>query len=307
MIFGNWRPGGTLAGATLFGYSDGLRLSSGPETVHALLYSAVIVAGLLVVWQLFRRRWTAAGLAAVGAVAVYVAVLRHRRAADASSCRTRRTSSRWSCWRSPRSDYDHPPRTACRTGGVKVTSLATVTTVDWDKLRAAAVEAAALAYCPYSGLQVGAARSSTTAGSWSAATSRTPRTGSALCAECTMAGQLRLTGGGRFVAVACRSGAGELLMPCGRCRQVLYELGGPDCLLDTPSRPDGDVRTCCRTRSARTTCRDRVLGRRRHPRQAGRRRALGRADRLGGRRVHPRARSRTSRCRRSRWRSSCAA
>ncbi len=72
MIFGNWRPGGTLAGATLFGYSDGLRLSSGPETVHALLYSAVIAAGLVVVWQLFRRKWTGAGLAAAGAIAVYV-------------------------------------------------------------------------------------------------------------------------------------------------------------------------------------------------------------------------------------------
>jgi simple sugar transport system permease protein len=71
MIFGNWRPGGTLAGAGLFGYADGLRLSSGPETVHALLYSAVIVAGLLVIWQLFRRKWTTAGLAAVGAIAVY--------------------------------------------------------------------------------------------------------------------------------------------------------------------------------------------------------------------------------------------
>ncbi len=71
MIFGNWRPGGTLAGAGLFGYSDGLRLSSGPETVHALLYAAVISAGLLVIWQLFRRKWTTAALAAVGAVAVY--------------------------------------------------------------------------------------------------------------------------------------------------------------------------------------------------------------------------------------------
>ena len=38
----------------------------------------------------------------------------------------------------------------------------------------------------------------------------------------------------RGVAVACRSGTGALLMPCGRCRQVLYEFGGPDCLLDTP-------------------------------------------------------------------------
>jgi general nucleoside transport system permease protein len=71
MIFGNWRPGGTLAGATLFGYSDGLRLSALPETVHALLYSAVIAAALLVIWQLFRRRWYSAMLAAGGAVAVY--------------------------------------------------------------------------------------------------------------------------------------------------------------------------------------------------------------------------------------------
>jgi general nucleoside transport system permease protein len=71
MIFGNWRPGGTLAGAGLFGYADGLRLSSGPATVHALLYAAVISAGLLVVWQLFRRRFTVALLAAVGAIAVY--------------------------------------------------------------------------------------------------------------------------------------------------------------------------------------------------------------------------------------------
>ena len=71
MIFGNWRPGGTLAGAGLFGYADGLRLSSGPETVHALLYAAVIAAGLLVIWQLYRRKWTTAALAAAGAVAVY--------------------------------------------------------------------------------------------------------------------------------------------------------------------------------------------------------------------------------------------
>ena len=61
--------------------------------------------------------------------------------------------------------------------------------------------------------------------------------GLGLCAECTLVGQLRLTGGGRLVAVACRSGDGELLMPCGRCRQVLYEFGGPDCLVDTPHGP----------------------------------------------------------------------
>ena len=79
--------------------------------------------------------------------------------------------------------------------------------------------------------------------------------GLGLCAECTLVGQLRLTGGGRLVAVACRSGTGELLMPCGRCRQVLYEFGGPDCLLDTPRGGAAAVARCCPTRSGRTTCR----------------------------------------------------
>jgi cytidine deaminase len=125
-----------------------------------------------------------------------------------------------------------------------VTSLATVDiSVDWDALRAAAVEVAAQAYCPYSGLQVGAAALVDDGRTVVGCNVENASYGLGLCAECTMAGQLRLTGGGRFTAVACRSGAGELLMPCGRCRQVLYELGGPDCVLDTPSGPMtlGDV------------------------------------------------------------------
>jgi cytidine deaminase len=106
--------------------------------------------------------------------------------------------------------------------------------VNWDSLRAAAVEAARLAYCPYSGLQVGAAALCDDGRVVTGCNVENASFGLTLCAECTMAGQLRLTGGGRFVAVACRSGAGELLMPCGRCRQVLYELGGPECQVDTP-------------------------------------------------------------------------
>ncbi|MGE3286990.1 MAG: cytidine deaminase [Pseudonocardia sp.] len=104
----------------------------------------------------------------------------------------------------------------------------------WNVLRTAAVEAARRAYAPYSGLQVGAAAECDDGRVVTGCNVENASYGLALCAECTMAGQLRLTGGGRFVAVACRSGAGELLMPCGRCRQVLYELGGPDCLIDTP-------------------------------------------------------------------------
>ena len=119
-----------------------------------------------------------------------------------------------------------------------MTNLTTVdTSVDWDGLRAAAVEAAAQAWCPYSGLQVGAAAIVDDGRMVVGCNVENASYGLGLCAECTMAGQLRLTGGGRFVAVACRSGTGELLMPCGRCRQILYEHGGPDCVLDTPAGP----------------------------------------------------------------------
>lgn len=112
-----------------------------------------------------------------------------------------------------------------------------MTEPDWESLRAKAVEAAALAYCPYSGLQVGAAALCDDGRVVTGCNVENGSYGVTLCAECTMAGQLRLTGGGRFVAVACRSGTGDLLMPCGRCRQLLHELGGPDCLVDTPHGP----------------------------------------------------------------------
>lgn len=115
--------------------------------------------------------------------------------------------------------------------------------VDWEGLRAAAVDAAALAYCPYSELQVGAAAMCDDGRVVTGCNVENASYGLSLCAECTLVGQLRLTGGGRFVAVACRSGTGQLLMPCGRCRQLLGELGGGDCLLDTPHgvRPLRDV------------------------------------------------------------------
>ncbi len=109
--------------------------------------------------------------------------------------------------------------------------------IDWPLLRQAAVEAAEAAYCPYSGLQVGAAALVDDGRIISGCNVENASYGLGLCAECTLVGQLRLTGGGRLVAVACRSGAGELLMPCGRCRQVLYEFGGPDLVVDGPSGP----------------------------------------------------------------------
>jgi cytidine deaminase len=106
--------------------------------------------------------------------------------------------------------------------------------IDWAELRSAATAAARSAYAPYSGLHVGAAAVCDDGRTVVGCNVENASYGLTLCAECTMAGELRLTGGGRFVAVACRSGDGELLMPCGRCRQILYELGGPECLVDTP-------------------------------------------------------------------------
>jgi len=117
---------------------------------------------------------------------------------------------------------------------VKVTEPDQPLAPDWPALRDAAVAAAARAYAPYSHLAVGAAALCDDGRVVTGCNVENASYGLGLCAECTMVGQLRLTGTGRLVAVACRSGTGGLLMPCGRCRQVLYEFGGGDCLVDTP-------------------------------------------------------------------------
>jgi cytidine deaminase len=106
---------------------------------------------------------------------------------------------------------------------------------DWPVLRAAAVAAAGYAYCPYSKLAVGAAALCDDGRLVMGCNVENASYGLTLCAETTLAGQLRLTGGGRLVAVACRTTDGVALAPCGRCRQVLHELGGPSCLVDTPA------------------------------------------------------------------------
>ena len=109
--------------------------------------------------------------------------------------------------------------------------------IDWPALRAAAVEAASHAYAPYSRLHVGAAALVDDGRLLQACNVENASYGLALCAECGLVSQLHSSGGGRLVAMACRSGEGELLMPCGRCRQLLWEQGGPELLIDSPRGP----------------------------------------------------------------------
>ncbi|MFJ1756752.1 ABC transporter permease [Kitasatospora sp. NPDC088134] len=74
MIFGNWMPGGLAAGAGLFGFTDSLQLRDA-DSVHVLLLVVAIAMALLTLWQLYRRQWVAAAIAAVvaGGVAAWYA------------------------------------------------------------------------------------------------------------------------------------------------------------------------------------------------------------------------------------------
>ena len=90
------------------------------------------------------------------------------------------------------------------------------------------------AYAPYSGFKVGVAGLVDDGRVVTGCNVENAAYGVALCAECGMVSQLHVTGGGRLVAVSCVDSRGEPLMPCGRCRQLLWENGGPDCIVETP-------------------------------------------------------------------------
>ncbi len=106
--------------------------------------------------------------------------------------------------------------------------------VDWDALRRYATEVMGRAYAPYSSFQVGAAGLVDDGRVVLGCNVENASYGLGLCAECGMVSALHATGGGRLRAVACVDSAGEPLMPCGRCRQLLWENGGPDLQLMTP-------------------------------------------------------------------------
>lgn len=108
-------------------------------------------------------------------------------------------------------------------------------TIDWDDLRARALEAMSHAYVPYSKFPVGVAAIVDDGRVITGANVENASYGLTLCAECSLVSALHMSGGGRLVAFTCVDGHGNILMPCGRCRQLLFEHGGPSLVLETVS------------------------------------------------------------------------
>ena len=114
---------------------------------------------------------------------------------------------------------------------------------DWDRLRSRAAEVMERAYAPYSNYRVGAAALADDGRTLVGCNVENAAYGVVLCAECGLVSQLHATGGGRLTHFVCVNGDGEVIMPCGRCRQLLFEHGGADLELWTVSgvRPMSEV------------------------------------------------------------------
>jgi cytidine deaminase len=106
---------------------------------------------------------------------------------------------------------------------------------DWDALRAQASDAMRKAYVPYSKFPVGVAAIVDDGRVITGCNVENASYGLTLCAECALVSTLHLTGGGKLVSFTCVDGDGNILMPCGRCRQLLFEHAAPGMLLETVS------------------------------------------------------------------------
>ncbi|MUL67747.1 cytidine deaminase [Mycobacterium sp. CBMA 234] len=109
--------------------------------------------------------------------------------------------------------------------------------VDWKLLQDKAIAASRGAYAPYSHFPVGAAALVDDGRIVVGCNVENVSYGLGLCAECAVVCALHSSGGGRLLALACVDGSGGVLMPCGRCRQVLLEHGGPTMLINHPQGP----------------------------------------------------------------------
>ncbi|MCF6385569.1 cytidine deaminase [Mycobacterium sp. MBM] len=109
--------------------------------------------------------------------------------------------------------------------------------IDWNTLRNKAIDVSRRAYAPYSGFPVGAAAMVDDDRIILGCNVENVSYGLGLCAECAVVCALHSSGGGRLVALSCVAADGAPLMPCGRCRQVLLEHGGPGLLIDHADGP----------------------------------------------------------------------
>jgi len=109
------------------------------------------------------------------------------------------------------------------------------TGIDWTALRSSANEALAHAYVPYSHFPVGVAALVDDGRVITGANIENASYGITLCAECSLVSALHMGGGGKLVAFTCVDGHGNTLMPCGRCRQLLFEHSADGMLLETVS------------------------------------------------------------------------
>jgi cytidine deaminase len=116
-----------------------------------------------------------------------------------------------------------------------VTAVQDASAFDWERLREAARAAMSRAYAPYSNYPVGAAALVDDGRVVTGCNVENASYGLGLCAECGLVSALHSSGGGRLVAFTCVDRDGQALMPCGRCRQLLWEHGGPELLVELPS------------------------------------------------------------------------
>ena len=107
--------------------------------------------------------------------------------------------------------------------------------INWNELKDAAIAAMKNAYAPYSHYPVGAAALVDDGRIVSGCNVENASYGVGLCAECGLVSNLSMTGGGKLVAFYCVDGAENIIMPCGRCRQLLFEHSTEGMLLQTVS------------------------------------------------------------------------
>ena len=109
--------------------------------------------------------------------------------------------------------------------------------IEWKLLRDKAIEISGRSYAPYSRFPVGAAALCDDGRIVTGTNVENVSYGLGLCAECAVVCATVSGGGGRLLALAVVDADGRPLSPCGRCRQLLYEHGGPGMLIDTAAGP----------------------------------------------------------------------